>query len=44
MGVLAWTILYVIRISEEEKMMIEEFGQEYKDYIKITRRIIPGIY
>lgn len=43
-GVLAWTILYVIRISEEEKMMIEEFGQEYKDYIKITRRIIPGIY
>lgn len=43
-GVLTWTILYVIRISEEEKMMIEEFGQEYKDYIKITRRIIPGIY
>ncbi|MCK4504435.1 MAG: isoprenylcysteine carboxylmethyltransferase family protein [Candidatus Aegiribacteria sp.] len=43
-GVLTWTILYVIRISEEEKMMIEEFGQEYKDYIKIIRRIIPGIY
>ncbi len=44
MGVLAWTTLYVIRISEEEKMMVEEFGQKYEDYIKRTKRIIPGVY
>lgn len=42
-GILTWTTLYVIRISEEEKMMIEEFGQEYEDYIKKTKRIIPGV-
>lgn len=43
-GVLTWTTLYVIRIAEEEKMMVEEFGQQYEDYMKRTRRIIPGIY
>ena len=43
MGILTWTTLYVIRISEEEKMMIEEFGQEYEDYINKTKKIIPGI-
>ncbi|MCD4847393.1 MAG: isoprenylcysteine carboxylmethyltransferase family protein [Candidatus Aegiribacteria sp.] len=43
-GVLAWTILYIIRIPEEEKMMIEEFGQQYEDYITRSKRIIPGVY
>ena len=43
-GVLAWTTLYAIRIPEEEKMMVEEFGQKYEDYMKRTRRIVPGVY
>ena len=43
-GVLAWTTLYVIRTPEEEKMMVEEFGQKYEDYMKRTKRIIPGVY
>ena len=40
-GVLTWTILYFIRIPEEEKMMVEEFGQEYKHYMKRTKKNIP---
>lgn len=43
-GILTWTILYVIRIPEEEKMMVEEFGQEYEDYMRKTKKIIPWIY
>ena len=43
-GVLTWTILYIIRIPEEEKMMIEEFGQQYEDYIRRSKRIILGVY
>ncbi len=43
-GILTWSILYFIRLPEEEKMMIEEFGQEYEDYIKRTKNIIPWVY
>ncbi len=39
-----WIILYFIRLPDEEKMMIEEFGQEYKDYMKRTKKIIPWVY
>jgi protein-S-isoprenylcysteine O-methyltransferase Ste14 len=41
---LTWSILYFIRLPEEEKMMTEEFGQEYKDYMGKTKKIIPGVY
>ncbi|MEA3255737.1 MAG: protein-S-isoprenylcysteine O-methyltransferase [Candidatus Altiarchaeota archaeon] len=41
---LTWSLLYFIRMPEEEKMMVEEFGQEYKDYMKRTKKIIPGVY
>lgn len=35
--------LYLIRISDEEKMMIEQFGDEYVKYIKKTGRLIPNL-
>lgn len=35
--------MYLIRISDEEKMMIEQFGNEYVEYTKNTGRIIPKI-
>ncbi len=41
---LTWSILYFIRLPEEEKMMTEEFGQEYKDYMRKTKKIIPGVH
>ena len=28
----------------EEKMLVEKFGDEYKEYMKQTKRLIPLIY
>jgi len=42
-GVITWGILYFLRIKQEEKMMIEEFGDEYIEYITRTWRLVPKI-
>jgi protein-S-isoprenylcysteine O-methyltransferase Ste14 len=34
---------YFIRIKNEERMMIEQFGVAYKSYMKKTRRLIPKL-
>jgi protein-S-isoprenylcysteine O-methyltransferase Ste14 len=34
-------ILCTVRIKAEEKMLIEEFGREYTEYIKKTGSILP---
>ena len=33
--------LYLIRIPKEEHMMLEQFGEQYRQYISRTGRIIP---
>jgi len=42
------TILYFFimrhRISFEEEMLLEEFGDEYKNYMKKTKKLIPYFY
>jgi protein-S-isoprenylcysteine O-methyltransferase Ste14 len=40
----AGTILLLLRIRGEEKMLIEAFGEDYKEYQRSTKRIIPYIY
>ena len=42
-GLLTWANLYFVRINNEEKMMINIFGKEYKEYIKKTGLIFPKI-
>lgn len=42
-GIIAWAIVYFIRIPNEEKMMIENFGDQYKEYIRQTGKIFPKI-
>ena len=42
-GVLTWTNLYFYRISNEEKIMIDTFGDKYKEYIENTGRIFPKL-
>ncbi len=44
----AVTILYFLimrhRIGFEEEMLIKEFGDEYKNYMKKTKKLIPYVY
>jgi protein-S-isoprenylcysteine O-methyltransferase Ste14 len=32
------------RTKIEEKMLIEKFGDEYRDYMKKTKKLIPFVY
>ncbi len=38
------TIFLLFRIGIEEKMLIEVFGDEYREYQRNTKRLIPFIY
>jgi protein-S-isoprenylcysteine O-methyltransferase Ste14 len=37
------TLNVILRIKGEEKMMLEQFGDEYPEYMKRTRRLFPMI-
>ncbi len=41
---ISWSTMFMIRTKEEEKIMIKLFGKRYLDYMKKTKRLIPGIY
>jgi protein-S-isoprenylcysteine O-methyltransferase Ste14 len=32
------------RIHVEEKALCDAFGEEYQEYSRITKRLIPGVY
>jgi protein-S-isoprenylcysteine O-methyltransferase Ste14 len=38
------TIFLSVRIPDEEKLMMERFGKQYKAYMKRTKRLIPFIF
>lgn len=35
--------MYLTRVSDEEKMMVEQFGDSYRAYMSKTGRLVPGI-
>jgi protein-S-isoprenylcysteine O-methyltransferase Ste14 len=37
-------IMLIIRIPDEERLMIERFGEQYRAYMKRTKRLIPYVY
>jgi protein-S-isoprenylcysteine O-methyltransferase Ste14 len=39
-----FTLMFVLRLPAEERMMSEKFGQSYEDYAQRTKRLIPGIW
>jgi protein-S-isoprenylcysteine O-methyltransferase Ste14 len=43
-GIVGFGTLYFCRVGHEEKMMIDGFGDSYREYMARTKRIIPGIY
>jgi protein-S-isoprenylcysteine O-methyltransferase Ste14 len=43
-GLVAIAILFFTRIDFEERMLTEAFGDDYRAYMRETKRIIPGVY
>jgi protein-S-isoprenylcysteine O-methyltransferase Ste14 len=43
-NLIAFAILLALRLRAEERMMVEEFGDEYAAYSARTKRLIPGVW
>lgn len=43
-GIISFGIMYVLRIGNEEQMMLEKFGDEYKIYMQQTKRLVPWLF
>ena len=42
-GIVGAAILFALRVSREERMMLEIFGEQYRAYMTNTKRIVPWI-
>jgi protein-S-isoprenylcysteine O-methyltransferase Ste14 len=40
-GIIALTLFYLLRIPEEEIMLLDHFGEQYQDYMETTPSLIP---
>ena len=40
----AWTLLYALRVRKEERMMRERFGALYVEYMARTKRLVPFLF
>jgi protein-S-isoprenylcysteine O-methyltransferase Ste14 len=38
------TVMYAARVSLEEKMMLDRFGEVYREYMKRTGRLLPRMW
>ncbi|MEL6639554.1 MAG: protein-S-isoprenylcysteine O-methyltransferase [Bacteroidota bacterium] len=43
-GLVGFGLLYVLRVDEEEAMMLREFGPAYESYKRRTKRLIPFLF
>lgn len=43
-GLVGFGTLFFLRIREEERMMEEAFGEEYRVYRRKTKRVLPFVY
>lgn len=41
---LAFSSMYVVRVPQEEQMMIDTFGVQYREYATRTGRVIPKLW
>ena len=41
---LAMVLLCAFRLGPEERMMLEEFGADYRSYMRRTKRVVPGVW
>jgi protein-S-isoprenylcysteine O-methyltransferase Ste14 len=42
--VFGFCILYFGRVKREEKLMLEKFGDDYREYMMHTKRLVPYIH
>lgn len=43
-GFLGWTVFFASRVGREERMLLDEFGDQYEQYIAHSYRLIPGLF
>ncbi|MER8405465.1 MULTISPECIES: protein-S-isoprenylcysteine O-methyltransferase [unclassified Mesorhizobium] len=43
-GLIGFAVLFLLRVDEEERMMLENFGPQYRAYMEKTKRIFPYLY
>ncbi|MEW6228991.1 MAG: protein-S-isoprenylcysteine O-methyltransferase [Bacillota bacterium] len=42
-GLASFIPIYVLRVPQEERMMIDHFGDEYRSYMERTGRVVPPL-
>ncbi|ELR99098.1 protein-S-isoprenylcysteine O-methyltransferase [Gloeocapsa sp. PCC 73106] len=42
-GIVSFGIMYILRVGNEENMMLEQFGDDYKMYMGQTKRLVPYV-
>ncbi|MEM0942141.1 MAG: protein-S-isoprenylcysteine O-methyltransferase [Bacteroidota bacterium] len=43
-GLISFGLLYLLRVKNEERMMLSAFGADYEQYMKRTKRIVPFVF
>jgi protein-S-isoprenylcysteine O-methyltransferase Ste14 len=43
-GLVAFSLMFFLRLRPEEQMMVDRFGDAYRDYAARSARLIPGIW
>jgi protein-S-isoprenylcysteine O-methyltransferase Ste14 len=43
-AVFGFCVLYFCRIGREEKLMLDQFGNDYREYMMHTKRLVPYVY
>ncbi len=41
--ILSFLPMYLLRVPQEEQMMVDTFGEQYREYMTLTGRVIPKI-
>jgi protein-S-isoprenylcysteine O-methyltransferase Ste14 len=42
-GLVLFVPMYVLRVPREERMMLEQFGEAYREYRNRTGRVVPRL-
>ena len=43
-GLVGFGTLYFLRVGEEERMMVDAFGEDYRTYMARTARLVPWVH